>query len=190
VTPNRRSIHRHSIPTRFALLFVLFSVLGGLVGACAAPQATATPTTVPTPVLDASGQPIVKPVGAAATPSEFAGWGVTISKVGRAKTITKAGLIALEAKGVWLILHLIVSNGGKAAGSFPRQSLAVKDATGKEYKLDATTSDHYSIGAKLPSQSGVIALKGTLEVGAVFDIDPAAAGLKLKVGTQEIAIKE
>ena len=132
----------------------------------------------------------MKPVGAAAKVTEFTGWKAAISKVGRAKTISEPGLVPLEAKGVWLILHLNATNDGKQSATFPRQSLLVKDSAGKEYKLDATASDHYSIGAKLPNQSGTIAPKGALEVGAIFDIDPAATGLKLKVGNAELAIQE
>ncbi len=167
-----------------AMLLVLV-----LVGGCASSASTANPTAVPTPALDASGQPIMKPVGGAATPSPFAGWTVTIAKVGRATTISPPGLVPLDAKGVYLILDLQTTNGNQTAGSFPRQSLSVKDAAGKEYKLDLSASDLYVIGAKLPKQDDAVRSRGALEVAAVFDVDPAATGLKLKVGTQEIAIQ-
>ena len=163
-----------------------------LVVACASSPPPTTPTTVPTPALDPSGKPILKDVGGTTkvSVSDLAAWKAVITKTARAKTISEPGLVPIEAKGVWLILHLTASNGSGEAGAFPSHGLVVKDAAGKEYKIDATASDHYSIGAKLPNQSATIAPKGGLEVGAIFDIDPAATGLKLKVGTQELAIQE
>ena len=175
---------------RSTVLLLALLLIAPLVGGCAAPSATPVPTVIPTPALDASGQPILKPVGAAAvTPSAFAGWKVSITKAGRATTISQPGLVTVEADGVFLILHVTATNGGKAASSFPLKSLSVKDAAGMEYQIDAAASDHYSFGAKLPDQGKSIAPKGVLELGVVFDVPPAATGLKLKVGTQEIAIQ-
>lgn len=181
---------RRPTPSLAVLVPILAMLtISALVGGCAASASSTTPTVVPTPALDASGQPIVKAVGAAAKPSEFAGWTVSITKVGRATTISPPGLVPLDAKGVWLILHLNASNGGQAAASFPRQSLSVKDAAGKEYKLDAGASDLYVIGAKLPKQDEPVKPRSALEVGAVFDVPLGTTGLKLKVGTQEMAIE-
>jgi hypothetical protein len=182
VTPHRRFL--------FALL-ALSLVLGTFLSACSAAP-TATPTPLPTTALDASGQPILKDIGGTkkASVTDLASWKAAITKVGRVKTISEPGLVPLDAKGVWLILRLNATNGSSEAGSFPRQNLVVKDAAGKTYKVDENVSEHYSIGEKIPTPSAAVAPKGSYEGAAVFDIDPAATGLKLELGSQQVPIKE
>ena len=178
------------LPRRSLSLLVALTIgLGALLSACASAP-TPTPAPVPTSAVDASGQPILKVLNATPTPNPFAGWAVTITRVGRAKTISEPGLISLEAKDVWLILHLQATNGGPAASAFPRARLLVVDPAGKQYPVDDNASEHYSVGVKLPSLDKAIPPKGTIEVGAVFDVSPTAAGLKLRIGTQDIPIQE
>ena len=172
-----------------ATLIPFIALIAFMVVACAAAP-TPTPAPVPTVAVDASGQPILKVINPTATPNLYAGWSVTIAEVGRAKTIGEAGLVPMEAKGVFLILQLQVTNGGQAASTFPLDGLTVTSAAGKMYKLDDTASEHYSLGAKLPDQAASVSPKGTLEVGAVFDIDPSATGFTLKAGGQSIPVKE
>lgn len=160
-----------------------YILVGGLLGAFVvigiAGSAGSSSSTSPTSGSTSSGG---STKGSAQTPGvgepirlDRDGWAITVTKVGRAKTL-KGIVENKQALGIYLIVDLTMENITNAAQSLGGDRFKVYDDKNREYKyyLEGTVGNgQQELGSKIGP-----GLKAPATI--VFDVPPDATGLQLE----------
>jgi hypothetical protein len=109
-------------------------------------------------------------------------WQYMVTTVARQPTLEWNSLSAPEqARGVWVILHVHAENVGSARAPLQAMDFQVRDAAGTVYPVDERLSAYYSAFHRLSTPAGTYPPHVAVEVGLVFDVDPAATGWQLQI---------
>lgn len=207
----RRGRQRHLATGVLALLLTL------LVSACsttpsrpptptaAAPSPAATPTSVPSVTILAAESrqmpahstirgvpPNVTPIVQPATGFIQVGtWRYMITTTYRtpaAPTSREHDGMPVAAKGIWQVVHLRLENNSELAQTLVKEDFFLRDDAGNHYPVDVATAG-YSFANFLYQPGDNIEAGTAGETALLFDIDPAAKGLKLYLGGGAVAVE-
>lgn len=114
-------------------------------------------------------------------------WQYQVSKVDRQKTVKWSDFgNTTDAKGIWEIVQIKVTNIGKESFPINAWDFEVKDADGITYKDD--TSTMYSKFLKLSAIGDTYPPNVPAEIAVLFDVNPAAKGLQLNLVQAKTAV--
>ena len=104
-----------------------------------------------------------------------------------AATSREHGLMPLAAEGVWQVVHLRVENNSDLAQTLVKEDFLLKDGAGNTYEVNIATGD-YSFANFLYQPGDNLEAGAAGETALLFDVDPAAADLKLYLGRGAVAV--
>ena len=160
-----------------AVVVVVIVLLIGAVGQSGGSQRAAT-------IKEGGVAETVTPVAPTAiakigTPIQGGNWAYMVTKTARQKEVVWSDFGNKSvAKGIWQIVHLKLTNVGKETYGINTWDFEVHDSQGIKYKT-SYESTSYSNSEKLSAPMDQYPPNVGAEIGLLFDLDPAARGLKL-----------
>jgi len=154
-------------------------------------RALISPTATPVPPTPAP----TKPVPPSSTPPLKVGdvitagnWKYTVTKTDRQKQVQWTAFgNTFDAKGIWQIINVQVENIGKQTYAINTWDFEVRDGGGVVYKA-ASESGMYARSLKLSSTGEDFPPGVPAELILLFDVNPAATGLKLNLVQAKVLV--